>query len=135
MKYPSFIAALIALAGLSAAFAQSPALTYIPNSSVKLYQVNGDCDWAEWDATITNKTPTCNPTISQTLTKADILGDDVPVVFENNGEMIVTFGDTIGAPDTAPGATCRILFNGKPTIPSREAPPPTRRMACFSIFS
>jgi len=30
----------------------SPALTYIPGSSVKLYQVNGDCDWAEWDATI-----------------------------------------------------------------------------------
>jgi uncharacterized protein (TIGR03437 family) len=59
--------------------------------------VNGDCDWTEWDATINNKTPTCKPTASQTLTKADVLGDDVPVVFENNGEMIVTFGDTIGA--------------------------------------
>src|ERR1039458_10880173 len=38
MKYPSFITALIALAGLPAVLAQSPALTYIPNSSVKLYQ-------------------------------------------------------------------------------------------------
>ncbi len=76
---------------------QPPTVTHIPGSSVKLYQVNGDCDWAEWDGTITNKTPTCKPTVSQTLTKADILGNDVPVVFENNGEMIVTFGDTIGA--------------------------------------
>jgi uncharacterized protein (TIGR03437 family) len=90
-------AALIALAGLPAVFAQPPALMYIPNSSVKLYQVNGDCDWAAWDATITSKTPTCKPTVSQTATKADVLGDDVPVAFENNGELIVTFGDTIGA--------------------------------------
>ncbi len=75
----------------------APVITYIPGSSVKLYQVNGDCDWVEWDATITAKSPTCKPTTSKTLTNADILGDDVPVVFENNGEMIVTFGDTIGA--------------------------------------
>jgi uncharacterized protein (TIGR03437 family) len=97
MKYTNLITALIALAGLPAVFAQSPALTYIPNSSVKLYQVNGDCDWVEWDASITSKTPTCKPTVSQTATKADVLGDDVPVAFENNGELIVTFGDTIGA--------------------------------------
>ena len=97
MKYSSFIPALIALGGLPAVFAQSPALTYIPNSSVKVYQVNGDCDWAVWDATIANKTPTCKPTTSQTATKADVLGDDVPVAFEHNGELIVTFGDTIGA--------------------------------------
>jgi uncharacterized protein (TIGR03437 family) len=98
MKHHSLLTALIALAGLPAVFAQSPpALTYIPGSSVKLYQVNGDCDWAAWDATITSKTPTCIPTVSQTATKADVLGDDVPVAFENNGELIVTFGDTIGA--------------------------------------
>ena len=78
-------------------FAQPPGLAYIPGSSVKLYQVNGDCDWVEWDATIANKSPTCKPTASQTATKADILGDDVPVAFEHNGELIVTFGDTIGA--------------------------------------
>jgi uncharacterized protein (TIGR03437 family) len=74
-----------------------PALTYVPGSSVKLYQVNGDCDWAAWDATITAKNPTCVPTASKTLTNADVLGDDVPVAFEHNGELIVTFGDTIGA--------------------------------------
>ena len=101
MKYLSFITLLVVLAGLPVGFAQSPVLTYIPNTSVKLYQVNGDCDWAAWDATITNKTPTCVPTTSKTLTNADVLGDDVPVVFENNGEMIVTFGDTIGAANNA----------------------------------
>jgi len=79
---------------------QTPTITYIPGSSVKLYQVNGDCDWAVWDATITNKTPTCKPTVSQTTTRADVLGNDVPVVFEHNGAMIVTFGDTIGADAT-----------------------------------
>jgi uncharacterized protein (TIGR03437 family) len=75
----------------------NPALTYIPGSSVKLYQINGDCDWVEWDATITNKTPTCKSTSSKTATNADVLGDDVATSFENNGELIMMFGDTIGA--------------------------------------
>ena len=81
------------------AMAQSapPALTYIPGSSVKVYQINGDCDWAAWDATINNKTPTCKSTASQTATHADVLGDDVATSFENNGELIMMFGDTIGA--------------------------------------
>ncbi len=80
------------------AMAQSPsALTYIPGSSVKLYQINGDCDWVEWDATIASKTPTCKPTTSKTTTNADILGNDVATSFENNGELIMMFGDTIGA--------------------------------------
>jgi uncharacterized protein (TIGR03437 family) len=88
---------LAAFISLTALAQNPPALTYIPNSSVKLYQVNGDCDWVQWDATLNQKTPTCKPTTSKTLTTADILGDDVPVAFENNGELIVTFGDTIGA--------------------------------------
>ncbi len=77
--------------------AGSPNLTFIPGSSVKLYQVNGDCDWSEWDATITTKLPICKPTSSQTATKADVLGDDVASSFEHNGELIMMFGDTIGA--------------------------------------
>lgn len=76
---------------------QTPVLNFVPGSSVKLYQVTGDCDWVRWDATLTSKTPICKPTASKTLTNADVLGDDVPLVFEHNGEMIITFGDTIGA--------------------------------------
>ncbi len=89
---------LVFLNVITRAAAQSapPTLTYVPGSSVKLYQINGDCDWAVWDATLTNKTPTCKPTTSQTATKADVLGDDVATSFENNGELIMMFGDTIG---------------------------------------
>ena len=72
-------------------------LTWVPGSSVKLYQINGDCDWAVWDASITNKTPTCKSTTSKTATNGDVLGDDVATSFENNGELIMMFGDTIGA--------------------------------------
>jgi hypothetical protein len=43
----------------------APVITYIPGSSVKLYQINGDCDWVAWNATINNKTPTCKSTTSQ----------------------------------------------------------------------
>jgi uncharacterized protein (TIGR03437 family) len=90
---------LVFLNAATRAFAQSPppTLTYVPGSSVKLYQVNGDCDWAAWDATITSKAPTCKPTTSKTATNADVLGDDVATSFENNGELIMMFGDTIGA--------------------------------------
>src|SRR5579871_534515 len=90
----SFAGLFVALSTIAA---QTPSLTYIPGSSVKLYQVNGDCDWTQWDATISSAAPTCKPTTSRTLTNADVLGDDVPVAFEHNGELIVTFGDTIGA--------------------------------------
>jgi hypothetical protein len=97
-SWPALLAAVIFLAPLADAQPGkgTPTLTYVPGSSVKLYQVNGDCDWAVWDATITNKTPTCKPTTSQTATKADVWGDDVRVAFEHNGELSVTFGDTIG---------------------------------------
>jgi hypothetical protein len=87
----------ITFAPPAAAQSTNPALTYIPGSSVELYQINGDCDWVEWDATITNKTPTCKSTISKTVTNGDVLGDDVATSFENNGELIMMFGDMIGA--------------------------------------
>jgi uncharacterized protein (TIGR03437 family) len=110
MKHPIFPTALLSLAALPQVFAQSPVVTYIPNSTVKLYQVNGDCDWVEWDAAIGGKSPTCKPTTSKTLTNADILGDDVPVAFENNGELMVTFGDTIGAAGYAAWADVQNSF-------------------------
>jgi hypothetical protein len=92
-----FLMCLVAIAASVPVAAQSTALTYVPDSSVKLYQINGDCDWVQWDATSTSSTPTCNRTASQTATNADVLGDDVAASFEHNGELIMTFGDTIGA--------------------------------------
>jgi uncharacterized protein (TIGR03437 family) len=111
-SWPPLLAAVIFLAPRADAQPGkgAPTLTYVPGSSVKLYQVNGDCDWAVWDATITNKTPTCKPTTSQTATKADVLGDDVPVAFEHNGELIVTFGDTIGTAAYGPWTNVQNSF-------------------------
>jgi hypothetical protein len=77
-------------------------LTYVAGSSVKLQQINGDCDWVTWDATNNQLMPTCNRTVSQTATKADILGDDVASSFEHNGELIMMFGDTIGTDNYYP---------------------------------
>jgi hypothetical protein len=94
-----FLAAVATALVPSGALAQLPGftLTYIPGSSVKVYQINGDCDWVEWDMTINKQHPTCMPTYSQTITRADIVGDDVGQSFESNGQLIMTFGDTIGA--------------------------------------
>jgi uncharacterized protein (TIGR03437 family) len=85
------------LAAQVAAQSAPPTLTFVPGSTVKLYQINGDCDWSVWDASVANKTPTCKSTTSKTATNGDVLGDDVATSFENNGELIMMFGDTIGA--------------------------------------
>jgi hypothetical protein len=87
-----------------------PTLTFKRGSSHKIEQVNGDCDWVVWDATIvvakdgtvSNNNPTCKTTVSQTTTKFDVLGDDIGYSFEHNGKLIFLFGDTIG-PTTGPG--------------------------------
>jgi hypothetical protein len=79
-------------------------LTYTPGSTHKIEQVNGDCDWSVWDATITadasgkitNPDPVCVPTLSQTVTRADVLGQGLGYSFEHDGQLIFLFGDTIG---------------------------------------
>jgi hypothetical protein len=80
-------------------------LTYTAGSSHRLEQITADCDWTVWDATIVvsatghidNPNPTCAPTLSQTVTRADVLGHDLGSNFEHNGQLIFLFGDTIGA--------------------------------------
>jgi hypothetical protein len=72
-------------------------LTYVDHSSRKLEQLTADCDWVEWDATITNANPTCIPTVSQTATRADVLGQGLGYSFEHDGKLIFLFGDTFGA--------------------------------------
>ncbi len=111
MTQPSLLLTFILAIRVLAQPTNPPAITYVPSSSVKLYQVNGDCDWVAWDATITAPTPSCVPTASKTLTNADVLGDDVPVAFEHNGELIVTFGDTIGALGNAAWSDVQNPFN------------------------
>ena len=95
----SFLLLAAALAPPAMAQSVPPTLTYIPGSFVKLYQINGDCDWAEWDATITSKTPTCKSTTSQTATKADVLGDDVATSLEQEsfGRAVFVNAPKLGA--------------------------------------
>jgi hypothetical protein len=100
VRMSNFFFACLAVFACVPVAAQSTALTYVPGSSVKLYQINGDCDWVQWDATIASSAPTCKRTVSQTATNADVLGDDVASSFEHNGELIMTFGDTIGTGST-----------------------------------
>ena len=68
----------------------STTLTYIQNSTVKVEQMLGDCDWEAM-----GKTGTCLPTASQTVTRYNVLGSDVSSSFEDNGKVIFLFGDTI----------------------------------------
>jgi hypothetical protein len=80
-------------------------LTYSAGTTHKLRQINGDCEWPVWDATITtdasnniiNPDPVCVPTLSQTVTRADVLGQGLGYSFEHDGQLIFLFGDTIGA--------------------------------------
>lgn len=66
----------------------APALICITNS-VKLEQIIGDWDWAALYQ------GTNLPTASQTVTRFHILGTDNGGSFEDNGKLIVLFGDTI----------------------------------------
>jgi hypothetical protein len=79
----------------------SPTVAYLPNSSRKLIQVNGPCDWAAWDL---GNGP-CYPTAA-TDSGSEVLGDDEGNSFvdTSTGKLIFLFGDTIGVqlPITAP---------------------------------
>ena len=87
---------IFALLSVHQTVAQTPggvtSLTYIAGSSVKVEQVIGDCDWA-----VKAKNGTCLPTASQTVTRFNILGNDVSSSFEDNGKVIFLFGDTISS--------------------------------------
>jgi hypothetical protein len=81
---------MILATGSLRAFAQPPpVLTWITNSSVKLEQIIGDLDWGDLAGGVTNLTA------SQTGTRFHILGTDNGGSFEDNGKLIILFGDTI----------------------------------------
>jgi hypothetical protein len=70
-------------------------LTYVPGSSVKVEQVIGDCDWSDVPY---GTSGTCHePTPSQTITRAKVLGTDISYSWEANGKLMFVFGDTLGA--------------------------------------
>jgi hypothetical protein len=78
-------------------------LTFNPGTSTRLYQILGDCDWVEWDATAGGD---CVATDSHTTTQADVLGSDLGSSFEHKGRLYFLFGDTIGpteGPPAGPG--------------------------------
>ncbi|HYM61937.1 MAG TPA: DUF4185 domain-containing protein [Thermoanaerobaculia bacterium] len=66
-------------------------LTWIPGSSVRVEQIVGDCDYPA-----TGANGSCKATISQTVTHAKVLGNDLGSSFEDQGKLIFVFGDTIG---------------------------------------
>jgi len=61
-------------------------LTWTSGSTVKVEQLVGDQDYQ-----------TKQPTASQTVTRFNILGNDIGYSFESNGKLIFTFGDTISS--------------------------------------
>ncbi len=62
-------------------------LVWIPGSSHKVEQLIGDHDWAD----------TLLATTSRTVTRFDVLGNDVGMSFVSGDSVIILFGDTIGA--------------------------------------
>jgi uncharacterized protein (TIGR03437 family) len=82
----------VALSGIGVA-AQSLDPVWVPGSSQKVCQANGEKDYQ-----------TGQPTVSQTQTNYGLIGDDLGASFEHNGKLWLLFGDT------QPTAT----FNGKP---------------------
>ena len=75
---------------------EPPVLTWITNSSVKLEQIIGDCDWdVYWHSNYA-----CLPTASATSNRFGVLGDGQLSSFENNGRVIVIGGDAISGDPT-----------------------------------
>src|ERR1700686_3735605 len=83
-----FVAVLLPLGTM----AQSTDPVWVPGSSQKVCQPNGEIDYE-----------IKQPTVSQTQTNYGLLGDDLGSSFEHNGKLWLLFGDTW------PTAT----FNGK----------------------
>ena len=77
--------ALLAVS-LPAVAQPAPVLTWVTNSSVKLEQVIGDVDWA-----------TGSNTVSQTVTRFNIVANDLGCSFVNGANLLFLFGDTRGS--------------------------------------
>ncbi len=83
-------------------------LTYIAGSTVKVEQLIGDVDYQ-----------TRAPTASQTVTRYDILGNDIASSFEDNGRALFLFGDTISSD------TSKVKYNAHDPIAWSTSTDPT----------
>jgi len=72
-----------------------PSITWSAGSTVKLEQVIADKDWAAAAKGITT------PTVSQTATRYNIFGTDIGSSFEDNGKLLILFGDTRSVDENA----------------------------------
>jgi len=99
----ALFAAHVSAQDWGSAWGSQTKLSYIDHSTKKVEQITANCDWIIWDATIdfgppiSNPDPTCKPTVSQTVTRADVLGQGLGYSFEHKGKLIFLFGDTFGA--------------------------------------
>lgn len=81
-------------------------LTWNTGSTVKLEQVVGDKDWAAWAK------GTTLPTTNQTASRYNLLGTDIGTSFENNGRVMIPFGDILPAtPAVGFGAPDPVAFS------------------------
>jgi hypothetical protein len=83
-------------AGANAAALEPPVLTWKTNSSIKLEQIIGDCDWDYYWHNNSN----CLATTSTTSNRFGVLGDGQLSSFESNGKVIVIGGDAISGDPT-----------------------------------
>jgi hypothetical protein len=74
-------------------------LTWVGGSTVKVEQIIGDQDYQ-----------THVPTASRTVTRFNVLGNDIGSSFEDNGRLMILFGDTI------PGDNKVVKYNAHDTF-------------------
>ncbi len=118
---PAFAIASLFTLGACSTFAAS--LTYIANTSKKIEQVSGPCDWVSWDPkTIYGAPGPCGQTASQ-WSANQVLAQGLGYSFEDtvNKNLIFLFGDTVGVQSGVtlnpnPAQKQFIQFNAKDTM-------------------
>src|SRR5580658_9495265 len=84
---------------------QTPSLTYNANTTKKIKQVVGPCDWQTWVPPGTSSPAVCDPTAASGY-PSQVLGMDLGFSFEDPvaENLIFLFGDTIGVQVTSGSA-------------------------------
>ena len=111
----------------------APALKYKTNSTKKIVQVLGPCDWAAWDFQPASKNKKsiwgpCEPTAASG-DPSQILGEDLGYSFEDTttGNLIFLFGDAIGV--QIPSGD--MLVPQSPECPPSTSPATVQSSQCF----